>query len=90
MRGEPSNAAASLVRGLAVTGGVLCMLYFGAIIGGLIAFVVVALAAFSERAAAYASPTDRVVARILLFVVPAIAWIALIALGVSVNIRIGS
>ena len=90
MRGETSGTAEGLVRVLAVTGGVLAMLFFGAIIGGLIAFTVVALAAFSERAAAYASPTDRGVARILLFVVPAIAWIALVALGVNVNIRIGS
>ena len=90
MRGEPSRAGDSFVRGLAVTGGVLAMLFLGAIIGGLIAFIVVALASFSERAAAYASPTDRGVARILLFVVPAITWIALLALGVNVDIRIGS
>ena len=89
MRDERSRASESVVQVLAVTGGVLAMLFFGAIIGGLIAFTVVALAAFSERAAAHASPTDRVVARILLFVIPAIAWIVLLALGVSVNIRIG-
>ena len=90
MRGEPSRAGDGFVRGLAVTGGVLAMLFFGAILGGLIAFVVVALASFSERAAAYASPTDRGIARILLFVVPALTWITLLALGMNVDIRIGS
>jgi hypothetical protein len=65
------------------------MLYFGAILGGLLAFVVVALAAFSVRAAAHASPTDRIVARILLFVVPVFVWLALIALGFSFELHIG-
>jgi heme/copper-type cytochrome/quinol oxidase subunit 2 len=90
MRGEPSRTGDEFVRGLAVTGGVLAMLFLGAIIGGLIALVVVALASFSERAAAHASPTDRGVARILLFVVPAVTWVALLALGVNVDVRIGS
>ena len=90
MRGERSERGDDFVRGLAVTGGVLAMLFLGAIIGGLIALIVVALASFSERAAAHASPTDRGVARILLFVVPALAWIALLAVGVDVDIRIGS
>jgi len=88
--GEQPAFGDTFVRAVAVAGGVLSMLFFGAIIGGLIAFVVVALASFSERAAALASPTDRGVARILLFVVPVITWIVLIALGVNVDIRIGS
>jgi hypothetical protein len=66
------------------------MLFFGAIIGGLIAIVVVALASFSERVAAEASPTDRGVARILLFFVPIVMWLVVFPLiGLNVDIRIG-
>jgi hypothetical protein len=89
LRGEPRGAGSAVIQVLAVTGGVLAMLFFGAILGGLLAFVVVALAAFSERAAAHASPTDRIVARILLFVVPVFVWLALIALGFSFELHIG-
>jgi hypothetical protein len=66
------------------------MLVFGALFGGLIAMLIVALAAFSERAAANAEPFDRAVARLLLLVIPAIAYAALIALGGNVAIRLGS
>ena len=78
------------MRGIAIVFGVLGMLFFGVIIGGLVAIVVVVLASFSEKAAAYASPTDRGVARILLFIVPIIMWfIVFPLLGVNVNVRIG-
>lgn len=88
MRGEPT---ASFTSGLAVTGGVLGMLFFGAIVGGIIAFAVVALTSFSERAAAYASATDRGVARILLFLVPLLMWLVVFPLlGLNVDIRVGS
>lgn len=91
MLGASSTLGDSFVRALAVTGGVLAMLLFGAIIGGLIAFAVVALASFSERAAAHASPTDRGLARILLFIVPVSLWFVLFPLlGLNVDIRIGS
>jgi hypothetical protein len=87
MRGEP---AAIGVSGLAVAGGILGMLFFGAIIGGIIGIVVVVLASFSERAAAFASPTDRGVARIILFLVPLLMWFVVFPLlGLNVNIRIG-
>jgi hypothetical protein len=70
--------------------GILGMLFFGAIVGGLIAIVVTALTVFSERAAAFASPTDRGVARILLFIVPVAMWLFVFPfLGVDVEIRIG-
>ena len=52
--------------------------------------MVVVLAVFSERAAAFASPTDRGVARILLFIVPVAMWLFVFPLlGVDVDIRIG-
>jgi hypothetical protein len=74
------------------------MLIAGALVGGIVAFLVAALAVLSERIAADASPTDRDLARILLFVGGALGWIVLgVALGfhldVGLNIwgiRIGS
>ena len=62
LRGQSDVAGDGLMRGLAIVFGVLGMLFFGVIIGGLVAIVVVILASFSEKAAAYASPTDRGVA----------------------------
>jgi hypothetical protein len=89
-RGVRVPTATKLVRALGVTGGVLAMLFFGAVIGGLIAFLIAALAAFSEQAAGGASPTDRTVARLLVFVAATIGYIALgIVLGLRLDIRIG-
>ena len=52
--------------------------------------MIVALTSFSERAAAHASPTDRGVARILLFIVPVAMWLFVFPLiGMDVDIRIG-
>lgn len=92
LRGEPRDVpGGGLLRGLAVVFGSLAMLFFGAIIGGIIAIVVVVLTSFSDRAAAHASPTDRGVARILLFIVPVAMWLFLFPLlGVNVDVRIGS
>jgi hypothetical protein len=90
LRGERHVVGDAASLFLAVAGGVLAMLFFGAVIGGLVAFVVVALAAFSERAAAFADATDQGVARILLFVVPVLMWVMFIGLGLDVDIRIGS
>jgi hypothetical protein len=89
-RGATRSTATKLLRLLAVTGGVLAMMIFGAIIGGLIAFLIVALAAISERAAADAEPVDRIVARLILIVLPILAYVALIAVGANVSIRFGA
>ena len=88
-RGIRASGATSAVRLLAVTGGVLAMLAAGAIIGGLVAFLIAAIAAQSERSAADASPQDRLAARILLLAAPVAVWLVLIALGAQVSIRIG-
>jgi hypothetical protein len=89
-QGRSVTGATKLVRALAVTGGVLAMLFFGAVIGGLIAFLIAALAGFSEQAAGAASPTDRTVARLLVFVGATIGYLLLgVALGLRVDIRIG-
>ena len=90
LRGEPADPGQRVFTGVAVILGTVGMLFFGAIIGGLIAIVIVVLAVFSERAAAFASPTDRGVARILLFVVPVVMWFVVFPLlGFNVNVRVG-
>lgn len=90
LRGEPRNLSGGSLNALALTGGVLGMVIFGAIVGGIIAIAVVALASFSERAAAFASPTDRGVARILVILVPIVMWMFVFPLlGMDVRIRIG-
>ena len=61
----------------------------GAVIGGLIAFPIAALSAFSERAAAGADTVDRVVARLLLFVIPVLGFIVLVAMGAQINFKFG-
>ncbi len=90
-RGEPAGRGDDLATGVIAAIGVIAMLFFGAIIGGIVAILVVVLAAFSERAAAHASPIDRGVARILVFLVPAVAWLVMFPLlGFTVDIRFGS
>ena len=82
---------ASILQLLAVSGGVLGMLFFGALIGGLIAFIIVALAAFSERVAENTSQVDQTMARIVIGLVGAVVWFALWAvLGLKINLSFGS
>lgn len=62
------SAVRRISRVLGVTGGVLGMLVAGALLGGLVAMICVALTLVSERASADATPTERSIARILLLV----------------------
>lgn len=79
-----------ILRVLAVTGGVLVMLPAGAFIGGIIAFLIVGLASFSERLAADATPNDRTIARILVGLVTILVWFgALYILQINLNIKVG-
>lgn len=88
INGRPQRGGA--VRVLAVTGGVLAMLFVGAIIGGIIASVIVALAAFNDRVAAKSSTTEQGIARILLFIVTAAIWfLVFFVLKLNVNINFG-
>ena len=88
-QGIKRSAASTVLGILAVAGGVLATIFFGAIIGGLIALPIIVLAAFSERAAADGTPVDRVMARLVLFLMPILAYVVLIATGASINIRLG-
>ena len=84
------SSTTKVLRVLAVTGGVRAMMLFGAIFGGLIAFLIVALAAISERAAADAESVDRIVARLILFALPVLAFVVLIIAGANISIRFGA
>ena len=88
INGRPQRGSA--IRVLAVTGGVLAMLFLGAIIGGLIGSVIVALAAFNDRIAAKTTATDQGIARILLFILTVAIWfLVFVVLKLNVNINIG-
>lgn len=90
-KGIKRSIATQILRVLAVTGGVLAMIVMGAVLGGLIAFLVASLAAFSERLIANAAPNDQTIARIFTVLVAAVTWfIAIFVLNVNVNIRFGS
>lgn len=83
----PATRRASRI--LAVTGGVLAMLATGAIIGGLIATVCLALTLVSERASVDATPTERSIARILLLIG---GLVGMVALGgaIRLDVAVGS
>jgi hypothetical protein len=87
--GLSASPSTRFIRLAAVTGGVLAMLIAGAIVGGIVAFLVAALAVLSERINADASPTDRNLARILLFVGGALGWMVLgVTLGFQLDVRL--
>jgi len=88
--GIKASAATRALRVLAVTGGVLAMLFLGAFLFGLLAFVIVALAAFSERVAERTSPTDQGIARILIVIITIAIWVGVfVVLKPNINLSIG-
>jgi hypothetical protein len=89
-RGMQTPPAVRIVRLLAVTGGVLAMLFAGALLGGLIALAIVWLTILSERMTADATPTDRTIARLLLVIGAVVGFvIGFVAFGIRANISIG-
>ncbi len=89
-QGIRRGGATFVLRVLAMTGGVLAMLVLGAIFGGLIAFLIVALAAFSERVAANTTATDKGIARILISLVAVVVWfVAIVVLKLNINLKFG-
>ena len=80
----------SAVQLLAVTGGVLGMMLAGFLIGGLISFLIVGLAAFSERVAENTKPIDQTMARILISLTAVIVWfLVFVVLQVRINLSFG-
>ena len=70
-------AVTRVIRVLAVTGGVLAMMIAGAVLGGIVAFLIMALVVASERMTADVSPTDRMIARLLLAVGAVVGYFVL-------------
>lgn len=90
MHGIRARASLSILRALVVVIGVGLMLFLGAILGGLVALIIVALVAFSERIAGGASATDQGIARILVLMLGVVVWIVLfIVLKPNIKISIG-
>jgi hypothetical protein len=89
-KGIRATGGARAARILAVSGGVLAMLLLGAIFGGLIAFLIVALAAFAERVAANTSSIDQTMARVIVGLLTVVVWFgAIYVIGLNLNIRFG-
>ena len=89
-KGIRPGRRAQVARVLAVTGGVLAMMLLGLVFGGLISFLVAALAAFSERLAGNTPPSGQAIARILVLIVTAVTWfIAVVVLNLSISVNIG-
>lgn len=89
-RGIRRSARVRAIRILAVTGGVLGAMILGALVGGIIAFLIMALAAFSERIAAGTAPDDHLISRLLVIVVAAAGWLVLfVVLGIHLTAHIG-
>ena len=82
--------SATVLQLFAVTGGVLGMLFFGALIGGLISFIIAALASYSERVAENTSQVDQTMARIIISLVGVVVYFALwYVLGLQINLSFG-
>ena len=90
MHGIKARAALSILRALGIVVGVALMFFLGAIVGGVIALIIVALVAFSERIAANASATDQGIARILVLMLGVVIWIVLfVVVKPNINVSIG-
>ncbi len=88
--GIKARPALSILRALGIVFGFVVMLWFGAIVGGLIAIIIVALVAFSERIAANAGANDQGIARILVFLLGTVIWIVFFfVFKPNLNISIG-
>ncbi|MEA2674460.1 MAG: hypothetical protein QOI92_1652 [Chloroflexota bacterium] len=72
--GIKARPALSILRALGIVVGVGLMLLLGAIVGGLVAIIIVALVAFSERLAANVTANDQMIARILVVLLGTVIW----------------
>jgi hypothetical protein len=71
-------AVATRVAQVAIVGiGMIAMIVFGLVLGGLVSFLIVALAAESEKQVADASPRQYLLAHAILVGFPALVWLLL-------------
>jgi uncharacterized BrkB/YihY/UPF0761 family membrane protein len=90
MHGIKARPALSIFRALGIVVGFVLMLWLGAIVGGFIAIVIVALVAFSERLGANTGANDQGIARILVFLLGTVIWLVVFfVFKPNININIG-
>jgi len=90
LHGIKARPALSILRALGIVVGVGLMLFLGAIVGGLVAIIIVGLVAFSERLAANAPANDQMIARILVVLLGTVIWIVFFfAFKLNINIHVG-
>jgi uncharacterized BrkB/YihY/UPF0761 family membrane protein len=90
LHGIRARAAVSMLRALGIVVGFVVMLFLGAIVGGLVAIIIVALVAFSERLAGNAPSNDQMIARILVVLLGTVIWLAFFfILKPNININLG-
>jgi len=77
--GTPPTGPALAAVGAMIAVGFFGMMVFGIAIGGLIAFLIVALAAESEKRAWMGTPRQQVVARVLVVALPTLVWLLLLS-----------
>jgi hypothetical protein len=88
--GISAPASLQVIRFVAVTGGVLAMLFAGALLGGLVALLIVWLVVRSELLTVGASASDRLTSRLLLGIGAAAGFLILGAIvGADLSISIG-
>lgn len=78
-RGTPPSGPARIAAGALVAVGFVGMMVFGIAIGGLVAFLIVALAAESEKRAGSGTPRQQVLARVLVVALPTLVWLLLLS-----------
>jgi hypothetical protein len=86
-RGITQRGSVHLLRALVIVGGTIIMIFLGVFFGGIVALLIVGLAAFSERVTTDAGPTDRIVGRILLMLITFGIW-ALLVLVLKLNLTV--
>jgi hypothetical protein len=90
LQGIRARAAVSILRALGIVVGFVVMLFLGAIVGGLVAIIIVALLAFSERLSANAPSNDQMIARILVVLLGTVIWLAFFfVFKPNININLG-
>ena len=88
--GIKARPALSILRALGIVFGVGLMFFLGAIVGGLVAIIIVALVAFSERLAMNAAANDQTIARILVFLLATVIWMVFFfVFKPNININVG-
>jgi hypothetical protein len=75
--GSPTPRATRALQVIVIAAGFIAMMVFGLALGGLISFLIVALAAESEKRAVTGTPRQYVISRAIVVGLPALTWLLL-------------